>query len=211
MIAAWRANFDDPKMPFCIISLCTAGEPQTPENFLAPMYDAGSYIREAQYRTFLRPPRRRRQDHRLRQQLRPAQVLVSPADQDPRRRAGRQVGWPRHLLRDGMPRTIGSRPRSSKVEHGTAMSGATASCSASPSPARTAGSIRPTSTGYTDGAKNNRNRLSTQHSRPQQPVCFQAHSLPVRLGEKPAGEHRQQTRRPLGRTAQRRLDPMRLP
>ena len=53
MIAAWRTNFDDPQLPFCIISLCTAGEPQTAENFLAPMYDAGAYIREAQYRTFL--------------------------------------------------------------------------------------------------------------------------------------------------------------
>jgi sialate O-acetylesterase len=40
-------------MPFCIISLCTAGEPQTLENFLVPMFDVGSYIREAQYRTFL--------------------------------------------------------------------------------------------------------------------------------------------------------------
>ena len=53
MIAAWRTNFYDAKLPFCIISLCTAGEPQTAENFLAPMYDAGAYIREAQYRTFL--------------------------------------------------------------------------------------------------------------------------------------------------------------
>ncbi|MBM4154213.1 MAG: hypothetical protein FJ221_04205 [Lentisphaerae bacterium] len=53
MIGAWRETFGDPKMEFCIISLCTAGEPQTRENFLAPMHDAGSYIREAQYRTFL--------------------------------------------------------------------------------------------------------------------------------------------------------------
>jgi sialate O-acetylesterase len=53
MIAAWRTNFDDPQLPFCIISLCTADAPQTAENFLAPMYDAGAYIREAQYRTFL--------------------------------------------------------------------------------------------------------------------------------------------------------------
>jgi len=53
MIATWRTNFDDPKLPFCIISLCTADEPQTRENFLVPMYDAGAYIREAQYRTFL--------------------------------------------------------------------------------------------------------------------------------------------------------------
>jgi sialate O-acetylesterase len=52
MIAAWRETFGDPRMPFCIISLCTAGEPQTKENFLASMFDAGVYIREAQYRTF---------------------------------------------------------------------------------------------------------------------------------------------------------------
>jgi sialate O-acetylesterase len=53
MIASWRGNFGDPQMPFCIISLCTAGDPQTPDHFLPPMFDAGSYIREAQYRTFL--------------------------------------------------------------------------------------------------------------------------------------------------------------
>jgi sialate O-acetylesterase len=53
MIAAWRTNFDDPQLPFCIISLCTAGDPQTLENFLPPTYDAGPYIREAQYQTFL--------------------------------------------------------------------------------------------------------------------------------------------------------------
>lgn len=53
MIAAWRENFSDPKLAFCIISLCTAGDPQTRDNFLAPMFDAGPYIREAQYRTFL--------------------------------------------------------------------------------------------------------------------------------------------------------------
>jgi len=52
MIAAWRQNFGDERMPFCIISLCTAGEPQTQENFLLRMYDVGPYIREAQYRTF---------------------------------------------------------------------------------------------------------------------------------------------------------------
>jgi len=52
MITAWRAAFGDPQMPFCIISLCTAGEPQTAENFLESMYDVGPYIREAQYRTF---------------------------------------------------------------------------------------------------------------------------------------------------------------
>lgn len=53
MITAWRATFNDPQMPFCIISLCTAGEPQTWENFIKPMADPGAMIREAQYRTYL--------------------------------------------------------------------------------------------------------------------------------------------------------------
>jgi sialate O-acetylesterase len=52
MIAAWRGTFGDPQMPFCIISLCTAGEPQTMENFAQRMYDVGAFIREAQYKTF---------------------------------------------------------------------------------------------------------------------------------------------------------------
>lgn len=52
MIAAWRETFADPKLPFCIISLCTDGQPQTRDNFLVPMYDAGIYIREAHYQTF---------------------------------------------------------------------------------------------------------------------------------------------------------------
>ena len=53
MITSWRSAFNDPKLPFCVISLCTAGEPQTGENFLKPMNDAGPLIREAQYQTFL--------------------------------------------------------------------------------------------------------------------------------------------------------------
>jgi sialate O-acetylesterase len=52
MITAWRAAFNDAQMPFCIISLCTAGEPQTRERYLEPMYDVGPLIREAQYQTF---------------------------------------------------------------------------------------------------------------------------------------------------------------
>jgi sialate O-acetylesterase len=53
MITAWRGTFGDPQLPFCILSLPTADQPQTPENFLKSMYDAGPYIREAQYKTFL--------------------------------------------------------------------------------------------------------------------------------------------------------------
>jgi len=53
MIASWREAFGDERLPFCIISLCTAGAPQTMENFLPPMYDVGPLVREAQYQTFL--------------------------------------------------------------------------------------------------------------------------------------------------------------
>jgi sialate O-acetylesterase len=52
MITAWRSAFNDARAPFCIISLCTAGEPQTRDNFLKPMNDVGVLIREAQYKTF---------------------------------------------------------------------------------------------------------------------------------------------------------------
>jgi sialate O-acetylesterase len=52
MISAWRSAFNEAQMPFCIISLCTAGEPQTPETFAARMYDVGVLLREAQYKTF---------------------------------------------------------------------------------------------------------------------------------------------------------------
>ncbi len=52
MISAWRSAFHDAQMPFCILSLCTAGEPQTRENYLLSMYDVGVFIREAQYQTF---------------------------------------------------------------------------------------------------------------------------------------------------------------
>jgi sialate O-acetylesterase len=52
MIGAWRKAFGDAKLPFCIISLCTAGDPQTEENFAVPMFDSGPMIREAQYNTF---------------------------------------------------------------------------------------------------------------------------------------------------------------
>jgi sialate O-acetylesterase len=53
MIKAWRAAFDDPQMPFGIISLCTEGYPQTRDNYCEKMFDAGIEIREAQYLTFL--------------------------------------------------------------------------------------------------------------------------------------------------------------
>jgi sialate O-acetylesterase len=53
MITAWRSAFNDPKMPFGIISLCTAGAPQTRDNYLEHMVNEGIYIREAQYRSFV--------------------------------------------------------------------------------------------------------------------------------------------------------------
>ena len=44
--------FNDPKMPL-VSSPCTAGEPQTRDDYLEKMVNAGIYIREAQYKTFL--------------------------------------------------------------------------------------------------------------------------------------------------------------
>lgn len=53
MVTAWRSAFNDPEMPFGIISLCTAGNMQTRDNYLEMMVDNGVYIREAQYKTFV--------------------------------------------------------------------------------------------------------------------------------------------------------------
>lgn len=53
MIGAWREAFNDPKLPFGIISLCTAGDPQDLDNYLEMFADEGIYIREVQYQTFL--------------------------------------------------------------------------------------------------------------------------------------------------------------
>jgi sialate O-acetylesterase len=52
MIRAWRAAFGDPVLPFGILSLCTEGLPQTRENALECMLDAGVFIRAVQYETF---------------------------------------------------------------------------------------------------------------------------------------------------------------
>lgn len=53
MINAWRTAFNDPAMPFGIITQETQDQPQTLENFLPPMIDEGNYIREVHYQTFL--------------------------------------------------------------------------------------------------------------------------------------------------------------
>ncbi len=53
MISAWRDAFDDPQMPFGILSLCTEGTSQTLDNYCEMMANPGPYIREAQYQTFL--------------------------------------------------------------------------------------------------------------------------------------------------------------
>lgn len=54
MIKAWRNTFNDPTMPFGIITQETEGEPQTLDSFLPKMVDEGIYIREEHYRTFLK-------------------------------------------------------------------------------------------------------------------------------------------------------------
>lgn len=53
MIKSWRGAFNDPAMPFGIITQETQDQPQTLENFLPPMVDEGNYIREVHYQTFL--------------------------------------------------------------------------------------------------------------------------------------------------------------
>ncbi len=53
MIRSWRKAFNDPEMPFGILSLCTEGPLQTLDNYSEMMCNAGPYIREAQYRTFI--------------------------------------------------------------------------------------------------------------------------------------------------------------
>jgi sialate O-acetylesterase len=53
MITAWRAAFDDPDLPFGILSLCTEGTVQTLDNYCEMMANPGPFIREAQYQTFL--------------------------------------------------------------------------------------------------------------------------------------------------------------
>ena len=53
LIRSWREAFADPNMPFGILSLCTDGEPQTRENQLEKMLNAGIHIRAVQYETFL--------------------------------------------------------------------------------------------------------------------------------------------------------------
>lgn len=53
MIKAWRTAFNDPEMPFGILSLCTDGYPQTREDYCEKMFNAGIEIRAVQYQTFL--------------------------------------------------------------------------------------------------------------------------------------------------------------
>ncbi len=53
MIKAWREAFNDPAMPFGILSLCTDGYPQTRDDYCEKMFNAGIDIRAAQYETFL--------------------------------------------------------------------------------------------------------------------------------------------------------------
>ncbi|HEX5789655.1 MAG TPA: sialate O-acetylesterase [Luteolibacter sp.] len=53
MIRGWRDTFNDPALPFGIMSLCTEGTLQTEDNYLEMMANPGPELREVQYRTFL--------------------------------------------------------------------------------------------------------------------------------------------------------------
>ncbi|MEM1453074.1 MAG: hypothetical protein AAGI22_28495, partial [Planctomycetota bacterium] len=52
MIRVWREAFSDPELPFGILSQCTDGYPQTRDNYLEKMLNAGIHIRAAHYETF---------------------------------------------------------------------------------------------------------------------------------------------------------------
>ncbi len=51
--ATKRSAFNDPDLPFGILSLCTDGYPQTLDNYCEKMFNAGIEIRAAQYQVFL--------------------------------------------------------------------------------------------------------------------------------------------------------------
>ena len=53
MIKAWRQAFNDPGLPFGILSLCTDGYPQTRDDYCEKMFNAGIDLRASQYQTFL--------------------------------------------------------------------------------------------------------------------------------------------------------------
>lgn len=53
MIGAWRAAFNEPQMPFGIISQETEGDPQDRDDYLEKMINEGVYIREVHFKTFL--------------------------------------------------------------------------------------------------------------------------------------------------------------
>jgi sialate O-acetylesterase len=52
MIKAWRSAFNDPEMPFGILSLCTDGNPQTLDDYSEKMFNTGIELRAVQYKTF---------------------------------------------------------------------------------------------------------------------------------------------------------------
>lgn len=52
MIKAWRSAFNDPAMPFGILSLCTDGYPQTLDDYSEKMLNTGIELRAVQYKTF---------------------------------------------------------------------------------------------------------------------------------------------------------------
>lgn len=57
LIRAFRDAFDDPQLPFGILSQCTEGTPQTRADYCEKMLDTGIYIREAHWLTFLESSR----------------------------------------------------------------------------------------------------------------------------------------------------------
>lgn len=103
MIEAWRTAFNDPEMPFGILSLCTDGYPQTLENYCEKMFNAGIEIRAAQYQTYLDLTQRGDQQigfastHDLRRRWYHPQVKIPAGERIARWALATQYGFDRQL------------------------------------------------------------------------------------------------------------------
>ena len=222
MIAAWRsATFNDPQMPFCIISLCTAGEPQTRENYLKPMYDAGPYIREAQYKTFRDlhdagdknigfvssfdqrksfyhpqikvPVGERAAKWRLVTQY--ALLTGRDAEEYWLPPSIKEVKIAAGAIRLTMSTAVGMKDESEDKLEGFAIAG------------KDRRFFPADVNWYTDGGKDARKRPAySRHTGSEQSLRSGASALPLRLGPQSPGEHRQRFARSPRHAAERRLD-----
>jgi len=212
MITAWRKAFADEKLPFCIISLCTAGAPQTSENFLVPMYDVGPLIREAQYKTFV--DFRRAGDktigfvssYDLRKSWYHPQIKTPAGERAAKWALATHYGLLRgddywlppeitdvKVAEGRIVLTLSTQVKTKRWRRPPLLP-----CRGQLLHRRQAGPSRPPA-------------IQAQHARPHQSVHPRAETLPLCVGAQPDGQHRQWARRPASDPAERRLDPRRDP